>query len=436
MSNRHSLFPAVLALLFSSSVFSSCTDTLNETDLQKSCASNVSRSEMAKEDPIPMTREDIPLALRKYIADLSKPMNLKGGFYRDSYFFDNLCAINDLPFTILAEHPDRNANPDFNRICADRAGATAGLSNVHTTSSTFTMQLKTPWMLRYPCRFISNQTHTPLCVGRLIDNSYALMTAKTADPADPTGCDWCITPNGNGSAQIANKDFTGQSDPDNIFSVFHYVLEPRNGFVGFGKPTPNNSSQNFLIVLEPLMSVMKVDFDLNNASVAYQEHFEITKVSGFSNTNPYQVNNHVFEVEADATETSRFTGNQDCIRYNLLDNNNKVDIILPTVVADKAVLQPQNALHQKSFAFWDEAKFKKKLKHTTTVSIPGNTYCELTTKFKTFVLNIPYTVELSCIRNGRTYTFRNKGEWRGYVVPNPSIYKPIEEVRLFPLDNE
>ena len=60
---------------------------------------------------------------------------------------------------------------------------------------------------------------------------------------------------------------------------------------------------------------------------------------------------------------------------------------------------------------------------------------QLTTKFKTFILNVPYVATATYkVSESDIREVKVRGSWRGYVIADPEYYLPINEPRFYDLD--
>lgn len=211
----------------------------------------------------------------------------------------------------------------------------------------------------------------------------------------------------------------------------------------FSPEDPNNQLQEFKIVPESRMTVMSVDFDLNNATInELPKEKQVVKVFTHDNNLPYAVNatlGGTFNIE----ESSFFNVNNDCIEYQILCDENTPEISLPTVgsyITSKGdeirvTIDPKYPTRQRVDGFRKTSTVTKTVTYERAYNIPEYTHYELIARFRTASIKIPVTVHLACVGpNNKIHNFRTKGIWEGVVMGSPAVCSPVETIRSYPLN--
>lgn len=122
-----------------------------------------------------------------------------------------------------------------------------------------------------PYLIYSNASKTPLSVGYYTNNpnNKILISAKD-NSGSLFSASWNLLPSSyyKGYFTIESESYLGQSDPDNMWSVFNYVLEAKgNNKLGYGQPVNNKAQQEFMITPTCDFNLTDLKFDLDNATV-------------------------------------------------------------------------------------------------------------------------------------------------------------------------
>lgn len=350
----------------------------------------------------------------------------------DDYFSTNIRAINEIPITIKVRTISSNSTSGYNYLFVNGNGKEVTLNNSNTIAgSRFYIKLL-PATSGIPYLIYSNVTNTPLAVGQYTNNpDKKILMAKQEDSGSLFGCSWDFLPSSSykGYFSIESESYLGQSDPNNLWSVFNYVLEAKeNNTLGYAQRVLNKGQQEFLIT--PIFSFIldNLEFDLDKATVTSST--EIIKVTSLTNPNPFPQKEQ-FTVSVSADETSLFVPTQ--TKLNIpVENSRGFKFPRPLPIANKAVLfddTPKDALYSTT-----TQKIKNTVSYSTSIEMKPNTLMQLTSKFKTFTLNVPYTATAKYTYKNLEREIKIVGIWKGYTIANPLYNKPIEEPRFFDLE--
>lgn len=206
---------------------------------------------------------------------------------------------------------------------------------------------------------------------------------------------------------------------------FYYVLEAKsNNKLGYGQRVNYKAQQEFLICPTATFMLENLTFDLDNATVTSST--PIAKVTSLVNTHEY-ITNTPITVVVEGEETSNFNETAGTLKLNI-SSLSTTKFPRPRPIAGKAVLMDdtiEDAIYSSS-----TQKFSTKVEYQTSIEMKPRSLLQLTTKFKTFILNVPYTATAK-------YSDREvkvKGIWRGYAIANPEYNAPINEARFYDLE--
>lgn len=345
----------------------------------------------------------------------------------DDFFSSNVYAIRELPITIKVRSVASGSTAANAYLFCDGAEKEVTLGNSSTVAgSKFYLKIL-PASSGIPYLIYSNVSKPPLTVGHYTNNpnNKILMSAKD-NSGSLYGSGWNLIPSSyKGYFSIQSESYLGQSDPNNSWSIFYYVLEAKaDNKLGYGQRVNYKAQQEFLINPTTTFTLQNVTFDLDNAVVTNST--AVSKVTSL--TNPYEyVKNMPITVAASVEETSNFYEMAGTLKLNI-SSSSTTKFPRPIPIAGKAVLMDntvKDAIYSSS-----TQKFSAKVEYQTSIDMKPRSLLQLTTKFKTFILNVPYIA--TAIYGDREV--KVKGTWRGYAVANPEYNTPINEPHFYDLE--
>ena len=170
------------------------------------------------------------------------------------------------------------------------------------------------------------------------------------------GSGWNLIPSSyKGYFSIQSESYLGQSDPNNSWSIFYYVLEAKaDNKLGYGQRVNYKAQQEFLINPTTTFTLQNVTFDLDNAVVTNST--AVSKVTSL--TNPYEyVKNMPITVAASVEETSNFYETAGTLKLNI-SSSSTTKFPRPIPIAGKAVLM-DNTVHL--FKFYSKVFCKSRI---------------------------------------------------------------------------
>lgn len=348
----------------------------------------------------------------------------------DEYFLSNIREISGLPVTIQVRSIASGSTNGYTYLSCSKAGQEVTLSN---SESEFYLKIL-PATSGIPYLIYSNVSRTPLTVGYYTNNpdNKILMSAKD-DSGSLFSASWDLLPSSSykGYFAIESESYLGQSDPNNMWSVFNYVLEAKSGNkIGYGQRVNNKAQQEFLIKPTVSFSLSDLTFDLDKATVTAGS--PVSAKLSITNKEYFEQSEKI-DIEFSGTETSVFNETAGTLKLNVISSISK-KFQRPLPIAGKAVIfedTPYDALYSKT-----TQQFHVSKPYSTNITMKPHCLLQLTAKLKTFVLNVPYvvTAKYNPVR-GEVREVKVKGIWRGYALADPYNNMPDFESHFYDLES-
>ena len=380
-------------------------------------------------DSIEILQESEELLLLKRQYELRNKSLLKTSIAStDDFFSENIYAIREMPVTIKVHSIAKGSTSGYNYMFVDGKGTEVVLGNSEKADgSKFYIKIL-PATSGIPYLIYSNVAKTPLAVGQYTNNpdNKILMTAKD-ESGSTFSWGWDLLPSSSnkGYFAIESQSYLGQSDPNNIWSIFYYVLEAKaNNKIGYAQRVNNNLQQEFLITPIDEFALTEVKYSLENATIKDGptidgEMVEIINTSDEEMTMP-------FSTYVSGTETSLFSEQRGKLNLKIVDMYKQV-FPRPVAIAKRATIKDvvpdayYNSVTQ---------RFSRRWNYNNTVEMKKHCLLQLTCKFKTFNIEVPYVATAQC--NGRIV--KVAGTWRGNYIANPDHNKPTLLTHYYDLE--
>lgn len=346
----------------------------------------------------------------------------------DDFFSSNIYAIRELPITIKARAIASGSTSGCSYFTCSGASKEVTLGNSSTSANSKFYLKILPASTGIPYLIYSNVSKTPLCVGYYTNNpdNKILMSASN-DSGSLYSASWNLLPSSSykGYFAIQSESYMGQSNPDDMWSIFYHVLEAKTGDkIGYSQRVSNRAQQDFLISPVNSFELQSVEYDLANATITSGSM--VSKVTSLTNTleipNRVQVN-----VKLTTNETSNYYETAGNLSFNITSPTT-LKFPRPIPIAGQAVLT-DDIVPDATYAKTTQ-NISKTVEYVTEIEMKPKSLLQLTTKFKTFILNVPYVA--TATYNDREVKVR--GNWRGYAIANPEYNAPINEPRFYDLE--
>ena len=347
----------------------------------------------------------------------------------DEFFSSNIYAIRELPITIRVRTNGDGQTSSNNYLSCGGANQEVTLSG-NSANSSFSIKILPP-SSGIPYLIYSTKANTPLCVGHYTSNpnNKILMSAQD-NSGSLYGASWNLLPSSSykGYFAIQSEDYLGQSDPNNMWSVFNYVLEAKsNNKLGYGKRVNNKAQQEFFITPINSFTLKDVVYDLDNATVKAGK--EVSIVTPKTNAEYFKVEQKI-DIKLKTNETYSYNETAGTLKVTINNGNKKFP--RPVPIAGKAIIEEDTELDATYSSTTQEVAVE--VPYSTKVDMKPRTLLQLTTKFKTFDLSVPYTATATYYYNGEYREYKVKGIWNGHAIANPSYNPPTNEARFTDLE--
>lgn len=351
----------------------------------------------------------------------------------DDFFSSNIYAIRELPITIKARAIASGSTSGYSYFTCSGASKEVTLGNSSTSANSKFYLKILPASTGIPYLIYSNVSKTPLCVGYYTNNpdNKILMSASN-DSGSLYSASWNLLPSSSykGYFAIQSESYMGQSNPDDMWSIFYHVLEAKTGNkIGYSQRVSNKAQQDFLISPANSFELKSVEYDLDNATITSSSM--LSKVTSL--TNSLEIEQWVnINVSLTANETSNYYETAGNLSLNITAPSS-LKFPRPIPVANQAVLLDgtvSDAIYART-----TQNISKTVNYTTSIMMKPRSLLQLTTKFKTFILNVPYVATATYkVSESDIREVKVRGSWRGYVIADPEYYLPINEPRFYDLD--
>lgn len=422
----------LLALFCVTVALSSCTDVLQEDMLpseEKNMDSLMTKSlgndSLNVEGILPLEETKELKALKEKLKEMKKQRatTFASNDY-DENFSSQIWAIRDLPITLYARGQGNTSNRYLS--CNGANSEVTLVKSVTDNKQKFYLKIL-PSTSGIPYLIYSMEARTPLAVGYYNSNpNNKILYAMPNDTGSSYSASWGLIPSQSykGYFAIESQSYLGQSDPNNMWSVFNYVVEVKNSDkVGYGQYT-NKAQQEFL--LKPVLAFQldELTFDENSAVIEAGPMLEI-KSTGKNESveeKPYTIH-----VKESRYETSYFAEKQGNIQFNISNSTRQYQ--RPTVIAGQFI-QSEKALYDAIYKTSSTQNIAKVLDFDIKGDAPERCLIKVTTYIKTYKVSVNYTVKAHW--NDRQIQF--SGTWRGTIID--TVADPQHIARFFDLNTD
>lgn len=421
----------LLGLFCVTVALSSCKDVLEDEigPIEEKAIANVEtkaagNDSLNVESILPLEETKELKALKEKLKEMKKQ---RATTFASNDYDENLSsqmwAIREVPITLYARGQGNTSN---RYLSCDGANKEVTLVNAVTSSKQRFYLKILPSTAGIPYLIYSVEAQTPLAVGYYNSNPnnkilYALPTAT----GSLTSASWDLIPSRNykGYFAIESQSYLGQSDPNNMWSVFNHVVEVQNSDkVGYGQYT-NKAQQEFLIKPFMSMTLDEITYDENSVVKSYGPEIEIASMGKNESIEEQPYTIHVNERR---NETSYFSENQNWIQFGV--SNATRTYQRPTVIANQFILPqkltPSDAIYRTSGTL----NIPKILDFDIRGKAPERCLIKITTYLKTYNVSVNYTIK--AYSNDREVKF--SGTWRGTIIDDSADPRPI--ARFFDLN--
>lgn len=383
--------------------------------------------------PLVATPEKLEMSKR------SKRMNApstpsSGSEYDEDYFSSNIYAIRELPVSIKVKDVATGADNQYNMWYCSGAGlevtlskstlnATRGGHRVQRSGNMFYIKVLPPSSgMQY--LIYSYMSHTPITIGHYdkTPNVKILMSQKdNSSYSDFVGWDLIPSTKFKGYFGIQNNLYYGQTDPNNMWSIFNYTVEAiQDNKLGFAKPEVDKGQQNFLITPCDSFKLVSIEYDLENVQV--HEQIEDHWGTG-QNTSSSQKKVDV-QFNFSALEYSYYNMNNNTLKVNVKDTiiacprMSGKDIALPT----SETLDLHNKVPFESSSIHHTSKL---ITYTKQYNCPAKTNIKMKAHFMKYTVQTKFIAKAQIKdKNNDVREVKITGTWSAFLYGDPDLLAP------------
>lgn len=433
---KKSYYQTLITFVTFSVCIISCTDTeesiidLGKDNPEKTLEARALVSDtLIAELPTPLEETADMLALKERYTEMQRSNISTLSTYSypdvDENFSSNIYAIRELPITIKARSIANGSTSGYNYFTCRNAGEEVVLATTTrgiSINNRFYLKIL-PSTAGIPYLIYSMASNTPLSVGYYNSNpdEKIIMTCKE-EPSSYYSCSWDLlpSPSYSGYFTIQSNSYLGQHDPNDMWSVFYYVLEASaNNKLRYNQYVANKAEQEFLITPIPEFELQSIEYDLNSASIS-TGGYDVQTLTG---TNSYSESKALnFNFSLSALETSYFLQDKSYLTVNLSNE----DLLLPRphVESNTAVLPNTETPKDANYKSTSTQNISRTLAYTYPITAEPRSIYTATAKFKYYYLSMDYVIKARYTTNGDTREVKFTGRWSGKVYEDPTIKAP------------
>lgn len=358
----------------------------------------------------------------------------------DYYLSSNMRAIREMPINIKVRGKDLYLSSNGKGRAVTIASKVDARPDERFFLKVFPPSSGIPYMI------YSVQTRTPLSVGQYNhDPDSKILFARETDVTSGTGllsASWHIKPakDYRGYFYIESDFYLGRSDPNNMWSVFHYVIETKENWqIGYGKYS-NRAEQEFLIIPYDKFTLDYIEFHKEKSSVTLRSPL---KVVTFGKNESEEERPFTMNAVKYAEETSYFA-EKSLLRIPI--RNGESNFYRPIVSARRVIppapVKPEDdpsPVRPKPDMIYSTSL--QRIPQTLSFEINGvakpNSLIEVTSYLENYDVSIDYTAHMSYrVSDQDIRKVKVVGTWHGtiYSTKRDSRY-PKDLIKFFDLDD-
>lgn len=422
----------LLALFSVIVLLSSCNDSFEENVLSTkenavgglSTRALVSDS-LETEVPIQLEETEELKILKENLENKKRQGASTMAYNDDANFYSNIYAIRELPITIYAKGVTGNTSNRY-WSCDGTNKEVVLASDVSGNKQKFYLKVL-PASSGIPYLIYSQEAKTPLVVGYYTNNpNNKILFSQPDNSGSLYSASWDLIPSQTKEYfAIESQSYLGQSDSNNPWSVFNYVIEVKNdNKIGYGQYA-NKAHQEFMIKPVDAFQLLSVTYDAGSAVITQASDIKIVSTDRNTSVEPKPYSIPIVKFY---TEQSYFSENKSSIKFEI--SNPTKAFQRPTVQAGRIVLPESKTPFDASYKTSSTQNVLKFINFNIEGNAPENCLIEVTSYIKTYNVSINYTAK--AYYKDRYITF--SGVWRGYIISDPKLAKPNHVPRFFDLD--
>lgn len=338
----------------------------------------------------------------------------------DEYFSSNMWNLRELPITFKARGKG-NSNGQY--LSSNGAGKEINLSSTNESIWEQFYLKVLPSTSGIPYLIYSCQSNTPLAVGQYDSNpNNKVLFAQPNASSSLYSAGWDLIPStSNGYFAIQSESYLGQSDPNNMWSVFNYVLEVKNSnTIGYGQYT-KKAQQEFLISPVNGFTLNYIEFHKEGAIVTKRNPLKLTTTS----ENESEERRNFTIKAAHYVDDESYFYESSALKIPI--RNTTTLFYRPTVVAEHLRLplavkpeEDPDPIREQPDMFYSNStqKIHTTLKFDINGTAAPHCLIEATSYLENYNVSANYTAHMSYTHNGEIREVKIKGRWNGIIYTN------------------
>lgn len=357
---------------------------------------------------------------------------------QDSYddtFWSNMYAIRELPATIkVRSQATSGSTSGYVNLYCDGKGKEVTLSNSNDETKTRFHIKVLPASTGIPYLIYSEASGTPLTVGYYTKKpDEKILMASNENSGSVMNCGWDLLKSSSykNYYAIQSESYLGQSDPNNSWSIFYYVLEAVSGNkIRYAQRVSNKAQQEFIITPDKKFEIYSLEYDINSTTLSKST---FTKTVTVKNTSSQQKEINVL-FDFHETENSYF--NRSAWNVNLNFSNSSVKFQRPSVTAGIIISPEEGGLADASFITSNTQYIDRHIQYKHPIRCNSSSTAKVTLRFVKYNISVKYIAKAKYEENGDLRECVLKGTWSGSIVENPDEITPEETIIYTPIGGD
>lgn len=404
--------------------------------VQLAQSSGISQDSIENDEPVEFVPNQEMMQLMKLMKQTRSSIHRLPSEASDETLWSNMYAIRELPATIKVRAKSSTGSSDqFVTLYCENKGKEVVLNNGdNAITNRFYIKILPPSVgILY--LIYSTASQTPLCVGHYLNrpDEKILMSAKD-NSTSQLSVGWDLIPSSYSQRyySIQNEMYLGQSDPENPWSIFNYVLEAVSGNkIRYAQRIGNKPQQEFIITPDAKFEIKSLEYDLNISSC---NKSYISKVVTKENSNPFEV---MMDVPFDFYETETSSFSQNAWNVNLQFSNNDIKFVRPSVLKGIIITANSEATPDALFINRNSPNqsISRHVRYVCPIRCKPRSIVKVVATFVKYNITVGYTVKAQYQKaEGDLRECILKGTWTGSIIEDPSKIAPECRPEFIPLE--
>lgn len=373
---------------------------------------------------------DSMIKMRELYSQLHSQHKKAPATIQDSYdetLWSNMYAIRELPATIKVRSiSTTGSTTGYVNLYCEGKGKEVTLSNSNDATKTRFHIKVLPATTGVPYLIYSEASGTPLTVGYYTNNpDDKILMASKDNSGTLMSCGWDLLRSSTykNYYAIQSESYLGQSDPNNSWSIFYYVLEAFSGNkIRYAQRLSNKAQQEFIITPDKQFEVYSLEYDVNSTTVSKTT---FTKTATVKNASSNQKDIDV-PFDFHVTENSFFSKSDWNVHLNF--SNPLVKFLRPSVI-DGIVISPDGSSPvDAAFNPANTQYIDRHIQYKHPIRCNASSTARVTLKFVKYNVSVKYTAKAKYEENGDRRECVLKGTWSGSIIEDPNEITPEETI--------